>query len=100
MPHMPPSILPPPVRDALNLTADQQQQTEKLDQECKAGLDKILTTEQKQQLDQMRRNPPPFGRGDGPPPRDGQGPPRGRGDAPPPGGGRGARPDSPGNPAF
>ncbi|HVV99937.1 MAG TPA: EF-hand domain-containing protein [Planctomycetaceae bacterium] len=98
MPHMPPSILPPPVRESLNLTADQQQQVEKLDQDCKAGLDKILTTEQKQQLDQMRKNPPPFGRGDGPPP--GQGPP-GRGNGGPPGGGRGPRPDSPrDNPSF
>ena len=56
------------LRQRLGLTADQQKQVDALQKEVDAKLDKILTSEQKQQLKQMReRGPGGFGPG-GPPP--------------------------------
>ena len=72
-------LLPPPVQEQLNLTADQQKQVAALEAEVKAKLEKILTPEQLKQLHQMR--PPPRqggmsgggpGRGQGGPGAEGQ----------------------------
>jgi hypothetical protein len=96
-PPQPGQILPAMLRQRLSLTADQQEQIDALQKEVDAKLDKILTSEQKQQLKQMReRGPGGFGPG-GPPPGGGPGgfgPPPG-GDGPPPGGGRRPRGEAP-----
>ncbi len=97
-PPQPGQILPPMLRQRLGLTADQQKQVDALQKEVDAKLDKILTSEQKQQLKQMReRGPGGFGPG-GPPPGGGGpggfGPPP-DGDGPPPGGGRRPRGEAP-----
>lgn len=75
-------VLPPFARDELNLTEDQQKQLADLEKEVKAKLEKILTAEQKKQLEQMRPpGPPPGGPGGG---RPGGTPPAGLpGDGPP-----------------
>jgi len=72
-------LLPPRVREQLNLTDDQQKQVTALEAETKAKLEKILTADQMKQLQQMR--PPRRGGGGegGGPGGDGQG-------GPPPGG--------------
>jgi hypothetical protein len=75
-------VLPPFVRDDLDLTADQERQIAALEEEVKQKLEKILTAEQRKMAAGAR---PPFGPPgkDGPPPR-GFGP-GGRGkDGPPP----------------
>ncbi len=54
-------LFPPHVKDELNLTTEQQRQLAALEAEVKARLDKILTAEQKKQLDRPRpdgRRPP------------------------------------------
>jgi len=70
-------VLPPFVRDQLDLTAEQEKQLDELEAEVKRKLDKILTDEQKKKLTNLR---PPMGK-DGPP-RKGGGP--GEKDGPPP----------------
>ncbi len=67
-------LLPPPVQEQLNLTADQQKQLAALEAEVKAKLEKILTPEQLKQLHQMRPPPRQGGMGGGGPGR-GQGGP-------------------------
>ena len=81
----PGEILPRMLQDRLKLTPEQKSDLDDLQQEVDAKLDKILSAEQKTQLNQMReRGPAGFG------PRGGGGPPGGRGfgGPPPPGGGR------------
>jgi hypothetical protein len=76
-------VLPPFVRDDLDLTADQERQLAALEAEVRQKLEKILTVEQRKRAAGARPpfGPPPFGK-DGPPPR-GFGPPPGK-DGPPP----------------
>ena len=67
-------LVPPRAQEQLNLTTDQQNQVADLEAEVKAKLDKILTTEQQQQLTQMRQAQRQGGGGRGPNeglPRDG-----------------------------
>jgi hypothetical protein len=61
----PGKVLPPFVRDQLDLTADQQKQVDELEAEVRKKLDTILTAEQKKKLANLR---PPMGKG-GPPPK-------------------------------
>jgi hypothetical protein len=82
-PPRPGVILGPPAVERLNLTAEQRKQLAALQKEVDAKLAKILTEEQKKELEKMREGPPPPRRG-GP---GGRGPrPGGRrpGDGPPP----------------
>lgn len=84
-------VLPPFVREELDLTDEQERAIQKLEQDVKQKLEKILTTEQKRKLANVRPPLGPPGK-DGPP--DGRGPggpggPRGKGgpggkDGPPP----------------
>ena len=46
----PPSVLPPFARDGLNLTEEQRKQLDELDSDVRTRLDKILTADQKQEL--------------------------------------------------
>jgi hypothetical protein len=65
-PPQPGQVLPPMLRRRLELTPEQEQQVDALQKEVDAKLAKILTAEQKQQLQQLRqRGPGGFG---GPPP--------------------------------
>jgi spore coat protein CotH len=58
----PGEILPPPLQDALGLTADQKKQLEQLQKETDGRLAKILTADQGKQLQEMRdRGPATFG---------------------------------------
>jgi hypothetical protein len=80
-------VLPPFVRDDLDLTADQEKQIAALEEEVKRKLDKILTAEQKKKAANARPPMgPPMGK-DGPPPKGrgpgGKGGPGGK-DGPPP----------------
>jgi hypothetical protein len=77
-------LIPPFVRDNLNLTDDQQKQVADLEKETTDKLAKILTPEQMKQLKDARppRRVPPGG-DDGP----GGGQQKGRGKGGPPGGG-------------
>jgi Spy/CpxP family protein refolding chaperone len=63
-------LIPPPVQQQLNLTADQQKQLADLQAEVKAKVEALLTPEQLQQLQQVR------------PPRRGPGGPAGAGRGP------------------
>src|SRR5262245_6656716 len=72
-PAGPPSILPPFARESLRLTEEQRKQLDELDADVREKLGKILTPEQKHELDQLR--PRGF---DGPPPGPGRDP-QGRG---------------------
>lgn len=70
-PPQPGQILPPFMREQLNLTATQQQQLEALQLEVDRKLAAILTDAQKQQLQQLQRGPGgpgPGGEGGPPPP--------------------------------
>ncbi len=85
----PGAVLPPFVRDKLNLSSDQKKQIADLETDVKAKLGKILTDEQMRQFrDLLRQGPPPRPRDDqedrngapsdgrrGPPPDDRQRPP-------------------------
>jgi Spy/CpxP family protein refolding chaperone len=73
-------VLPPFVKDQLDLTADQEKQIADLEKDVKAKLTKILTADQQKQLQDMR------------PPRGGPGGPGGPGGDDGPQGGRGGRP--------
>ncbi len=75
-PPRPGEVLPAMFRDRLELTPEQTQQVDALQKDVDARLEKILTADQKAQLQQMRQRgpggfgPPPGGPGgDGPPPR-------------------------------
>ncbi len=70
-------IVPPPIAQQLNLTADQQKQLADLEAETKAKLEAILTPEQLEKLKQMR---PPMGRGMRGPGGPRRGPPPGAGE--------------------
>jgi Spy/CpxP family protein refolding chaperone len=60
-------LLPPRAQEQLNLTADQMKQLASLESETKAKLEKILTPEQMQKLQDMRPPMRPGGmRGPGP----------------------------------
>ncbi|HEX4592050.1 MAG TPA: hypothetical protein VH120_19100 [Gemmataceae bacterium] len=64
-------VLPPFVKDQLNLTEDQEKQIADLEKDVKAKLMKILTADQQKQLQEMRPRGPGGpggpGGGDGPP---------------------------------
>jgi hypothetical protein len=75
-PPTPGQILPPFLQEQLNLTAEQKKQLDELQKEVDGKLGKILTDEQKRQLQQMR-------------------PGRGRGGPGGPGGGPGGPPPQP-----
>jgi Ca2+-binding EF-hand superfamily protein len=65
-PPRPGQILPAFMQDELNLNADQKKQLNDLQKEVDARMAKILTSEQKKQLDDMRMGPGgPGGRGPG-----------------------------------
>lgn len=79
-PPRPGEVLPPMLRQNLNLTPAQEKQIDALQKEVDAKLDKILDDDQKAQLKAMRdRGPGRFG----PPPGGGR-PPGPGGDGPPP----------------
>ncbi|HJZ93962.1 MAG TPA: hypothetical protein VKE40_24015 [Gemmataceae bacterium] len=65
----PGTVIPPFVRDYLDLTAEQEKRLDELEAEVKQNLERILTDEQKKKLADLR---PPMGK-DGPPPK-GRGP--------------------------
>jgi hypothetical protein len=75
----PGKIIPPHVRDALDLTEDQQKKIEELEKEVRSKLLKIFTDEQKQRLQELNdkgpKGPKDF---DGPPDKKGKrkGPPK------------------------
>jgi hypothetical protein len=52
-------VLPPHLRDELDLTDEQEKQLDELEKEVKERLLKILTAEQKKKLRDLRRTPPP-----------------------------------------
>jgi hypothetical protein len=83
-PPRPGQILPPFLQNMLNLTDDQKKQLDTLQREVDEKLGKILTADQKKQLQEMRG---PGGPGGKPPPPGG--------DFPPPPGGPGERFDAP-----
>lgn len=66
-------VLPPHLREQLELTEEQSRQIAELEKEVKAKLDRILTAEQKQQLQRQRppMGPPGEGGPGGPPPEGG-----------------------------
>jgi hypothetical protein len=75
-------VLPPFVREQLELTPDQEKQIDALEKDVKAKLTKILTADQVKQLENMR----PGRGGPGGPPGGGPGGPPGGDDGPPQGG--------------
>jgi hypothetical protein len=56
-------VMPPPIREELELTEDQKKQLADLEKEVKDRILKMLTAEQKKKLDDLRRRGP-----EGPPP--------------------------------
>jgi Spy/CpxP family protein refolding chaperone len=93
-------FLPPPLRDDLKLTPEQDKQVDALEAELRDKLMKILTPEQQKQLKEFRRGGPggPSGRGpgrpgEGRPPQEGR--PGGERGGPPPGGPGDQRPPPP-----
>jgi Spy/CpxP family protein refolding chaperone len=86
----PGKVLPPHIRDALDLTEEQQDQLDRLEKDVKNRLMKILTADQKKTLKEMRSHGP--GRDAGPNQREMR---RGPG-GPPPGAGRPGGPGDPG----
>lgn len=84
-------IMPPPMRQMLELSEDQIQQLDKLEKEVKEKLNNLLTADQKKQLENMRTRGPGGPGGPGGPPGGGDfnrkdGPGRGKdgGNRPPP----------------
>jgi Spy/CpxP family protein refolding chaperone len=59
-------VLPPFVREELELTAEQEEQIEALEKQVKAKLEKILTAEQRKKLKSIRPPGPPPGGPEGP----------------------------------
>ncbi len=70
-------ILPPFMRDELDLTEEQEKKIAELEKEVKAKLSKILTEAQKEKIQSMRPKGPPKGGPDGK-----KGPPDGDDDGP------------------
>ncbi|MGL4554747.1 MAG: hypothetical protein ACRC33_26570 [Gemmataceae bacterium] len=64
-------LIPPHARDRLDLTDDQAKQLRELEDEVRGKLEKILTDEQKREVERLGRRPGPPEKG---------GPPRGDGD--------------------
>jgi hypothetical protein len=62
-PPQPGQILPPFLAEQLQLTEDQRKQLDELQKEVTAKLDKILTSEQKKQIEDMRNRGPGGGPG-------------------------------------
>ncbi len=54
----PGQVLPTPLKEQLKLSADQESQLNELESEVRGRLDKILTADQKRQLDEMRERGP------------------------------------------
>jgi hypothetical protein len=103
-PRRPGEILPPMLRDRLELTAEQSRQVDALQKEVDAKLEKILNEEQRQQHKEMRDRGPGGPGGFGPPGgpggrRGGPGGPGGFG-PPPPGGPDGDQPPPPRDPTH
>jgi hypothetical protein len=92
-PPQPGQILPAPMQERLNLSADQKSQLQELQKDVDAKMDKILTSEQKKQLKDMLNDFGPGGRGGR-----GRGGPGGRGGRGGPPGGPGGDPDGRGGP--
>jgi Spy/CpxP family protein refolding chaperone len=68
-------LLPPHIHEGLELSAEQEKQLKALEAEVKAKLEKILTAEQRAQIEKLAKRRPP-----GPPPGDDEkGPPPGKG---------------------
>ena len=63
--------MPQPLRDQLNLTADQRKQLDAIQKDIDAKLEKLLTADQKNKLKELRERGPGFG-----PPPGGPPPPR------------------------
>ncbi|HEX5273442.1 MAG TPA: hypothetical protein VFW33_23255 [Gemmataceae bacterium] len=80
-PPQPGQVMPAPLQDVLQLTAEQKKQLEQLQKDVDARLAKILTDEQKKQLKDMQQ-----GGGGGPPGGPGGFPGGPGGGGPPPGG--------------
>ncbi len=92
-------VLPPPIREGLNLSDEQNKQLDQLEKEVKERLLKILTDTQKTKLEELRKRRPggpggpggaggpprggPGGGPGGPPPAGPDGPPRPDRDQPP-----------------
>ena len=65
-------VLPPFIRDGLDLTEEQEKQLVELETEVRRRLLKILTAEQRDKLEELGKRPPPRKGGfDGPPDEDG-----------------------------
>jgi hypothetical protein len=79
-------VLPPFVRDDLDLTDEQERAISALEKEVKEKLEKILTAEQRQKAANARppMGPPTGKGGDGPPAKGAKGGPKGKKDGPPP----------------
>jgi hypothetical protein len=87
-------VLPPFVREELELSQDQEEQIAALEKQVKAKLEKILSAEQRRKIRSIRPPMPPGADGDGPP----DGPPDRRLESRPegrPNGRKGGRPDGP-----
>jgi Spy/CpxP family protein refolding chaperone len=76
-PFEPGRVLPPFIRDGLDLTEEQQRRLGDLERDVKQRLLEILTPEQKTKLEELRRRRPPGkgGDGGGPPKKKGPGGP-------------------------
>jgi Spy/CpxP family protein refolding chaperone len=76
-PFEPGKVLPPFIREGLDLTEEQQRQLQDLEREVKRRLLQILTPEQKAKLEELRLRRPPDKKGpggDGPKTKGGSGP--------------------------
>jgi hypothetical protein len=71
-------VIPPFVRHELELSSEQQKQLDELEKDVKDRIFKILTSDQRAQLKELRPMRPPMEDRDGPPPprRPGRGGPR------------------------
>ena len=70
-------VLPPFVREGLELTQDQEKAIEDLEKEVRAKLLKILSKEQVERIKELKGPKGPPKDQDGPPPKDGKGKPQG-----------------------
>jgi hypothetical protein len=71
-------VLPPFVREALDLTPEQQRQVEELEKDVRAQLQQILTPQQRRQIEEIKGPPKKDGFEKGPPKKgkgDNKGPP-------------------------
>jgi hypothetical protein len=67
-PWEPGRVIPPFVRHELRLSSDQQKQLDELEKDVKDRIFKILSSDQRAQLKEMRPPRPPMEDRDGPPP--------------------------------